>query len=411
MFEHKMSTIWSGMNRPMLIQFILDGSGDWNTSKVPDMEQRPQHGYLVLADISGYTSYLAGVELDHAQGVLSDLLENIVASFKTLLTISKLEGDAVFGYVPEAQVTRGETLIEFVEAAYVAFRERLDTVRRATTCTCNACRAIPTLDLKFITHHGDYMLQNIAGIHELVGSDVNLVHRLLKNHVGEKTGWRAYALFTGQSLEHLVVPCDPRDLHPQTETYEHLGDVQTYSLNLRKRYDEISAARHIVVTDAEADIILEHDYPVSPAVLWDFMNDPARRDLWMPGRHWSAGERPGGRTGPGAQNHCAHGKNQSVTEVILDWKPFQYVTAKQLISGDQHFIMTNVLTPTPDGRGTHVHTTVAGHLGKLPRWLAGPTLRFMLNMAKFPQTYDTLGEVLAREIVAQPPLVRAAAAA
>ena len=55
------------------------------------MEQKTQHGYLVLADISGYTSYLAGVELDHAQGVLTDLLENIVASFKSLLIISKLE--------------------------------------------------------------------------------------------------------------------------------------------------------------------------------------------------------------------------------------------------------------------------------------------------------------------------------
>ena len=41
------------------------------------MEQKAQHGYLVLADISGYTSYLAGVELDHAQGVLTDLLETI----------------------------------------------------------------------------------------------------------------------------------------------------------------------------------------------------------------------------------------------------------------------------------------------------------------------------------------------
>jgi hypothetical protein len=53
-------------------------------------------GYLVLADISGYTHYLAGVELDHAHEVLTELLETIVGSFRALLTISKLEGDAVF---------------------------------------------------------------------------------------------------------------------------------------------------------------------------------------------------------------------------------------------------------------------------------------------------------------------------
>src|ERR1700682_202057 len=169
-----------------------------NPSEVHNMEQKAQHGYLVLADISGYTSYLAGVELDHAQGVLTNLLETIVASFKSLLTISKLEGDAVFGYVAETQVSRGETLIEFVESSYLAFRDRQHGIRRRTTCTCNACRAIPNLDLKFIVHHGDYMTQSISGIPELVGSDVNLVHRLLKNHVAEQTGWHAYALFTGQ---------------------------------------------------------------------------------------------------------------------------------------------------------------------------------------------------------------------
>src|SRR5262245_30190907 len=114
-----------------------------------------QHGYLVLADISGYTSYLSKVELDHAHEILTDLLETIVGKFKAVLTIAKLEGDAVFGYVPEAKMERGETLLELVESTYAAFRDRRESAHRRTTCTCNACRAIPTLDLKFFVHHGD----------------------------------------------------------------------------------------------------------------------------------------------------------------------------------------------------------------------------------------------------------------
>ena len=62
------------------------------------MSTQTQHGYLVLADISGYTAYLAGVELDHAHEILTDLLTTIVNLFKTVLTISKLEGDAVLLY-------------------------------------------------------------------------------------------------------------------------------------------------------------------------------------------------------------------------------------------------------------------------------------------------------------------------
>lgn len=38
------------------------------------MTSETEHGYLILADISGYTSYLAQVELEHAQEILTDLL-------------------------------------------------------------------------------------------------------------------------------------------------------------------------------------------------------------------------------------------------------------------------------------------------------------------------------------------------
>src|SRR6185436_5021763 len=141
------------------------------------METKTQHGYLVLADISGFTSYVAGTELEHANEILTELLELIIARFTPTLTLSKLEGDAVFAYAPEARFSRGEELVELIEATYIAFRDLVENMRRRTTCQCNACRAIPTLDLKFLTHHGDYIVQHVAGIKELVGSDVNLVHR------------------------------------------------------------------------------------------------------------------------------------------------------------------------------------------------------------------------------------------
>lgn len=368
------------------------------------MAEQPQHGYLVLADISGYTSYLAGVELDHAQGILTDLLEVIVTRLRALLTIGKLEGDAVFAYVPAAQVGRGETLLELVEATYGAFRDRVEAVRRRTTCTCKACRAIPSLDLKFITHYGSYMVQNIAGISELVGSDVNLVHRLLKNHVSERTGWAAYALFTGPVLDHLVVPCDPRDLSAATESYEHLGEIMTYSLDLRARYQAAAAARRIVIDEAAADLIYDYDFAAPPAVVWDWLHDPTRRGEWMEGTRWSSVDRPNGRTGPGARNHCAHGKNEVAIETVLDWKPFDYATLQQAPNANMSFTMTQRLTPSADGRGTHLHVTIAGGFFKLPRFIAGPAIRLALHSMRYADDYVRLvGLVNTQAAGAQPP--------
>ena len=75
-----------------------------------------QHGYLLLADISAYTSFVAGTELDHSHEILSDLLETICMKIDKLLTIHKLEGDAVFAYAPESMSSRGETILELIAA-------------------------------------------------------------------------------------------------------------------------------------------------------------------------------------------------------------------------------------------------------------------------------------------------------
>lgn len=122
------------------------------------MSTPTQHGYLIIADISGYTSFVAKTELEHSQEILTELLELLITRFQPTMTISKLEGDAVFVYAPEEVFVCSETLIDFIESMYVAFRDKQLSMKRATTCTCNACRNIPSLDLKFFIHCGDYIL-------------------------------------------------------------------------------------------------------------------------------------------------------------------------------------------------------------------------------------------------------------
>ncbi len=359
------------------------------------MESKTQHGYLVLADISGYTAYLAGTELDHAQEILTDLLEIIVGRLKTLLTIAKLEGDAVFAYGPEGKIERGETLLELIEATYMAFCDRRDHAHRRTTCACNACRNIPSLDLKFVTHHGDYILQHVSGITELVGSDVNLAHRLLKNHIAEATGWHAYALFTEVSLSRMGLK--PEGMYGQPETYEHLGEVKTYSLNLHDRHKALVEARRVLITPEEAHYVQTHDLPAPAPIAWEWLNDPVKRSQWMGGRVWSADFRPGGRTGIGARNHCAHGKT-TITETILDWRPFEYMTGEQLAGGTR-IRETVRFELTPDERGTRV-TDLIQVQTPLPRWLARPIAQLMMTTVgkyKTDEQYTQLARLIANE--------------
>jgi class 3 adenylate cyclase len=309
------------------------------------METRTEHGYLVLADISGYTSYLAGVELEHAQDILRDLLEVIVEQFQPVLTLSKLEGDAVFASAPDTHLPRGECMFEILESTYAAFRDRVAACVRRTICQCAACRAIPSLDLKFIVHYGAYVAQRVAGGVELVGSDVNLVHRLLKNSVSEATGWRAYALFTEAALQRLGIR--PDGMQQQTETHEHLGVVVTSSLDMQPRYQQLTDARRVTLAPEVAYVVITQMVAAPPPVVWTWLNDPQKRNLYQPGVTWSAEDRPGGRSGPGARNHCAHGKGVLV-ETVLDWRPFEYCTV-EAVAGRMTMLETDRFFPTADG--------------------------------------------------------------
>lgn len=358
-----------------------------------------QHGYLILADISGYTAYLAGVELEHAHEILSDLLEIIVDRFKLLFTLAKLEGDAVFAYAPEAAVVRGETLLELLEATYVAFCDRREAAHRRTTCTCNACRSIPQLDLKFIVHHGDYLLQPVAGVTELLGSDVNLTHRLLKNHVAEATGWRAYALFTAAGLTHLDLRPAELGWHAQDETYDHLGTVRTHCLDLRPRYAALIDARRVFIAPAEAHYQATSDLPAAPPLVWSWLNEPGRRARWEGNDSVHADARPGGRTGVGARNHCAHGKSLT-HEVILDWRPFDYFTVEQRVGG-LTLLITHQLEALAAGR-TRLHTRLRLKL-PLPEALVRPAAKALFKTSPVPQWHPNLARLAAVET--NPPIV------
>ena len=201
------------------------------------MERKTQSGYLVLADISGYTSFVAKTEIEHAHIALSILLEAIVEKLGACLTISKLEGDAVFCYCEADSLPQDKSLLELIDSTYATFRDKARELWAHATCDCKACKAIPTLDLKFMIHHGDFIIQQVAGIKDLLGTDVNLIHRLAKNHVAESTGWQGYALITQQGLEQMR--SDKSAFIRQTESYEHLGEVETYIINMHPRYETL----------------------------------------------------------------------------------------------------------------------------------------------------------------------------
>ena len=197
-----------------------DAGGPVTISDVTTALQAPsrRRGALLLADISGYTSFLLGVAAAHhdliveadepppAYAVLSHLLATMVDALEPAFRLAKVEGDAVFAIGAEG--IGGQDLLDHVRRCHAAFRDQLAAAGSMWVCNCAACARIGELDVKFVVHHGSYVAQPIAGREELLGADVNLAHRLLKNHARDLVGPVAYVLLTDAAVTAMSIDTD-----------------------------------------------------------------------------------------------------------------------------------------------------------------------------------------------------------
>jgi hypothetical protein len=285
----------------------------------------PEKGCLLFADITGYTDYLAGTELMHAQDVLADLLETIVGSLAPTFTLAKLEGDAAFTHA-ESESLNPSMVMDTVETAYFAFKKRLRDVVHSTTCECNACIRIPTLDLKFFVHDGEYVLRHIAGSEELTGPDVILLHRLAKGTSGEAIGKRAYAVYTARTLSQMAMDPSILGFVPHIETFGDIGEVEVFVQDLDIRWAFEQERHRDFVTGTQAVFDRSFTTPAAPATVWDYLTDPRKRPLWQR-LVTEVLSQTAGRTGVGSINHCMHGPDL-IIEHVADWRPFSYMTLR-----------------------------------------------------------------------------------
>jgi uncharacterized protein YndB with AHSA1/START domain len=323
-------------------------------SKVYAMRS-PERSCLLIADISGYTEYLAGVAIEHAQDILADLIGSVVTSLRPNFRLAKLEGDAAFCFAPGEQID-GSVLLDTIERCYFAFRRRRRDVRQATSCQCDACTRIPDLNLKFVAHHGTVARQKVAGREELMGSDVIVVHRLLKNTVGDALGSSAYALLTDSLVQATGIVPEALGMAAHSETYEHVGELQLWIHDLEARWQEEEARQRIYLGPDEAALALQAEVNAPPQIVWELLTVPGRREVWQRGIGVTGIDqqtKPGGRRGVGMVNHCRHGADASVEE-ILDWRPFDYFSDRTTMPAGPSYLSTFELEPTTSGTVLHM---------------------------------------------------------
>jgi len=310
-----------------------------------------QNGYLIVTDIVGYTAFLTHTELEHAQSVINDLLNTLIDNIEFPLVFSKLEGDAIFAYAPEGSFVQGQTLLEQIENLYCIFSMTLETMHRNTICSCQACRLMTTLDLKFVVHYGTYSLTKIDDKHELMGSDIMILRELFKSPISDAVGMNGFAFITAVCADAMRINSLTESMKIYSDNYENFGEIRGFVHDLQPIWKRERERRRIMVNPEDTWLEVETYLPVPSAIAWVYVTEPRYRKLWLKANNVTVHTDDKGRIGIGTTYICAHGKFK-IDQVIIDWHPFEYLTVDTVLPLKGMQRHTTHLTPNKNG--THI---------------------------------------------------------
>ncbi len=186
---------------------------------------------LLLADISGYTSFMRQnpIATTHANDMIARLLRTLVQTSRPPLKTAEIEGDAVFFF---AQSKGGDirevatSVAGQIPLFFAAFLREITVLKNTNTCGCEACGNVDQLKLKQVLHVGDVAVEKIGSFEKLIGYDVIVAHRMLKSTAPtteyvlmSKPALEAFGSFFGLEPERRI------------ENFEGVGKVETFLFN------------------------------------------------------------------------------------------------------------------------------------------------------------------------------------
>ena len=251
------------------------------------VKQNEEAGTLFfMPDISGFTKYVNDTEIDHSQHIITELLEILADTTSVLdLTLLEIEGDAVF-FFKFGDAPSLEKVLEQCKEMFIRFHAHLKRYERDRTCQCGACSTANKLTLKFVVHYGKATTIKIKTINKLLGKDVIVIHRLLKNDIDS----HEYVLLSDnymatQNSSLKVLPTfDWIDLKEGATEYKALGEIKYkfFSLHpLQKDIIELSKPENM--PKYKHTITLSTDVNTNQNQLYAILTNLEKKPDWMYG--------------------------------------------------------------------------------------------------------------------------------
>ncbi|MCK8479385.1 DUF2652 domain-containing protein [Psychroserpens algicola] len=189
---------------------------------------------ICIPDISGFTRFMSDTNIELSAKVIPALLNKIIYANEIGLRVSEIEGDAIL-FFKKGPLPPFQDLINQCKSFFTQFYQQLEVLSQQYSDE-RGIDQVPKLGLKIILHFG----KNVESVQignriKLMGEDVIIAHRLLKNDIKEDE----YLLISEQVLNQYKDEVIKRnfgwgDLQDEGERYKHLGDINYSYVKMRK---------------------------------------------------------------------------------------------------------------------------------------------------------------------------------
>ncbi|WP_051359719.1 DUF2652 domain-containing protein [Adhaeribacter aquaticus] len=184
-----------------------------------------QAALIFIPDISGFTKYVNETGIKVSRTLIAELLEIIIEANILDMSISEIQGDAVLFYRLGEPPTVQE-VVNQCKQIFLDFQNYLRIVERDTGSSMGASLSNSNLTLKVVAHYGHVSVTNIREHIKLMGKDVIIAHRLLKNNVeGDEYLLLTEDYLKTQPKETIKPNFGWTRLKKGCTTYEYLGDI------------------------------------------------------------------------------------------------------------------------------------------------------------------------------------------
>ncbi len=192
---------------------------------------KPTPCLICMPDLTGFTRFMIENSLEVSQHVIPSILNNLIEANMLNFKVSEIEGDAILFYKTK-ELPSFEALAHQCRVFFNTFIIELKKLGIFIDEQI-AAQTIQNLGLKIIFHYGEVSLTRIGNRVKMIGQDVIIAHRLLKNPIP----YDEYALFSEKVFQYYNnvnhadtlswAPIEYAECH-----YDYIGRVGFYFIDL-----------------------------------------------------------------------------------------------------------------------------------------------------------------------------------